>query len=141
MISELKKKALSESLEIVMLSFFNKLTLNNMITRVSINEDLRQLNLSTLSFINSNSVINQKPGEEPYFFIHESVLITSFIRSCSSKSEEKEESSSFTLLLEIESVAELFHVNFDESSLWVKVECEKLNELWSEMLRIKCLEM
>lgn len=53
---------------------------------------------------------------------------------------EKEASNIFNIEVEIEGKTEKAEVIFDVSSLWVKVYCEKLDDLWCQMLKIKGLE-
>lgn len=137
MISVVEKEALTFSLSLVMKMFFNKMTLNDMIMRTDVRSELLKLNLSHHAIANRNAVINQSPNEKPYFFIHQTALLSSFVENMIAREKEKTVSNIFQIEVEIESEKEKFDVYFDASSLWVKVEGDILTKLWNKMLDIK----
>lgn len=140
-ISKAQKDILSHAVALVFKMFFNKLTLNELIMRTNVRGEIRQFNLNYHPAAAKNSVINQNPNERPYFFIHRSCLVSSLVDNMLSRQKkEKEASNIFNIEVEIEGKSEKAEVIFDVSSLWVKVYCEKLDNLWDQMLKIKGLE-
>ena len=140
MISKAQRDTLSDATSLVMKMFFNKLTLNDLIMKTNVREELRNYKMNR-HVSNNRAMIYQKEGERPYFFIYLSELTSPLIEAMiQQRKTEKEVSSSFKVDIEIEGQPETFHVEFDVSSLWITIKSDKLDSVWAKMLEIKGLK-
>lgn len=139
MISQAQRDTLSDVTALVMKMFFNKLTLNDLIMKTNVKEELRNYKMKHLHS-NNRAMIYQKEGERPYFFIYLSEITPPIVEAMFQQQKmEKEVSSNFKFDIEIEGRTETFHIEFDVSSLWITIKSDKLDGVWAKMLEIKGL--